>query len=419
MYGYLDNVPTWFPFALAAVMLAGGIIMVKIPDRGRRDSDRIQSLDGMRAVSALLVMVSHFGLQHIVPGGLGVTTFFFISGYLITTLLLREIDRTGTIDIQAFYRRRFWRLWPAIAAAVVGVVLIGFAFGETWSPVGHVVSSLLFVQNYWSVVSPATNPLNIHWSLAVEWHFYLIWPFALLALQIKRSLAVPVIAAAIVTVLMFRLWVVFALQVSGAPFEDINEWTYELTHLRFDALLFGCLLACMAHDRTLLYYVGAARGWGIWAGLAVLLASILFRDDIYRATFRYSLQGCGLFMIFAGLLYAPRARFFRWALNLPIMVWLGTISFSIYLWHLTIWRAIREFTGRIEGGADLAVIAFVLTILMAWISYRWIERPCQRLRAALFASKYSARYFDQPLIEFISFAKLFCGRHVRQDQLLK
>ena len=321
-----------------------------------------------------LVVAAHFGYDHIVPGGLGVTTFFFISGFIITRLLLAEIDRTGGIDLVAFYRRRFWRLWPAVVGAVLGMVLLGALFGELWSPVSHVISCLLFAENYWGILDPAQHPLGIHWSLAVEFHFYLVWPFLLLAFLSRPGLAVPATIAALAIILAFRTWVVLAFQQNGLSWEAIKPWTYSLSHMRADSLIFGCLLAMLAYDRSWRKLLDAlAHQRSIWIGLGLLLVTLVLRDDFFRMTVRYSVQGVALLLIFSGVLFADRAGLFRWFLNMPAMIWIGAISFSIYLWHKTVWRVV-DYAPGMEGGAAHKVLAVALTLLAAWLSYRFIEQ---------------------------------------------
>ncbi len=296
------------------------------------DYGRVHSLDGLRAVSVLLVVVAHFGLDGVVPGGLGVTTFFFISGFIITRLLLAEVGQNGTVDLKAFYQRRFWRLWPAIAASILGMLIIGVMFGELWAPIGDIISSLLFFQNYWGALYLTQNPLGIHWSLAVEFHFYLLWPLVLLILMARPRLAVPLSIAALLACLLYRSWLVLAMNLSGVPWEVTELWTYQLSHLRADSLLFGCVLALVAFDhrwRHILTKIAYQRS--IWIGAIILLMTLVIRDDLFRVTARYSVQGMALFLIFAGVLFAENGGFVRRLLNLRIMVWLGTISFSIYL----------------------------------------------------------------------------------------
>ncbi|MGI9493791.1 MAG: acyltransferase family protein [Geminicoccaceae bacterium] len=334
---------------------------------------RVHSLDGLRAVSVLLVVLAHFGLDHVVPGGLGVTTFFFISGFIITRLLLAEIDQRGMIDLGAFYRRRFWRLWPAVVASIVGMLMMGALFGEVWAPLGDIVSALTFLQNYWGAVYPAQSPLGIHWSLAVEFHFYLLWPLVLLFLLVRPKLAVPVSAAALLAFLLFRVWLVMALDRSGVSWDVVELWTYQLSHLRADSLLFGCLLALLAFDKNwqrILTRIANQRS--IWIGVAILLVTLIVRDDFFRVTIRYSIQGVALLLIFAGVLFAKRGGIARRLLNLPLMVWLGTISFSIYLWHKIMWRLVDQVAG-FGDSISVGLMAGALTLVIAWLSYRYVE----------------------------------------------
>jgi len=343
------------------------------------DYGRVHSLDGLRAVSVLLVVAAHFGLDGVVPGGLGVTTFFFISGFIITRLLLAETSQHGAVDLRAFYLRRFWRLWPAIAASILGMLIIGAMFGELWAPIGDIVSSLLFFQNYWGALYLTQNPLGIHWSLAVEFHFYLFWPLALFILLARPKLAVPLSAALLVACLLHRVWLVLAMDLGGVSRGVTELWTYQLSHLRADSLLFGCLLALVAFDqrwRHVLTKIAHQRS--IWIGAVVLLTTLLVRDDFFRLTVRYSIQGMALFLIFTGVLFAEKGGIVRRLLNLRIMVWLGTISFSIYLWHKLMRRMVDQLTGLGES-LSVALIAGALTLLIAWLSYRYVELQFVRL----------------------------------------
>ncbi len=337
------------------------------------DHSRVHSLDGLRAVSAGLVVAAHYGLEKIVPGGLGVTIFFFISGFIITRLLLSEKQRKGAINYSAFYRRRFWRLWPAIACAVLGVVLTGAMFGEMWASFGDIVSSLLFFQNYWGVLYPNQNPLRIHWSLAVEFHFYLLWPIVLLTLLMRPNLAVPVTVAGLFVFPVYRLWLVAAEVRGHISWRDVEIWTYQLSHLRGDSLLFGCVLALVAFDKRWRPFLEMlAHQRSVWIGAGLLLLTLLIRDEVFRVTIRYTVQGSALFLIFSGVLFAKQGGLIRQMLNIPIMVWLGTISFSVYLWHKTMWRLVDEITGMGDTWLN-ALLALGLTLLVAWLSYRLIE----------------------------------------------
>ena len=172
----------------------------------------IPSLDGFRAVSVLIVMLSHAGFGHIIPGGLGVTIFFFLSGFLITTLLRSELGQTGTISIPNFYVRRFLRLGPPLVVVLsiaYGLVFLGLQpGGASW---GGFLAQLLYFANYYGLFFDPGNSIplgsGVLWSLAVEEHFYLVYP--LLFLWISRRLDDKFVAWVFVTfcvcILLWRI----------------------------------------------------------------------------------------------------------------------------------------------------------------------------------------------------------------------
>jgi peptidoglycan/LPS O-acetylase OafA/YrhL len=168
------------------------------------ESGAIPSLDGLRAISILIVLVSHAGYGSAVPGGLGVTIFFFLSGYLITTLLLDETERSGRINIGKFYLRRVFRLFPPLLVTLFiaySLVALGLLDGGiSWS---GVLAQLFYFANYYGLFFDPGNTTaagtGILWSLAVEEHFYMIYPTVLaglLALGLSRLRIVVVLAIA-------------------------------------------------------------------------------------------------------------------------------------------------------------------------------------------------------------------------------
>ena len=149
----------------------------------------IPSLDGIRAVSILMVVVSHCGLGKWVPGGFGVTIFFFLSGYLITTLMRREHAKTGTLSLNDFYIRRCLRILPPSFIVIAISLLLALIFHETLSWVG-VFANVAYFTNYYECFGGRSDipGLNILWSLAVEEHFYMVFPLLyLLTCHTSRS----------------------------------------------------------------------------------------------------------------------------------------------------------------------------------------------------------------------------------------
>jgi peptidoglycan/LPS O-acetylase OafA/YrhL len=341
---------------------------------------RIVSLDGIRAVAALIVFVSHNGLEELIPGGFGVSIFFFLSGYLICTLLRMEYAGTGWINLRDFYLRRVYRIFPPFY-----IVLLLFAV----PPFGHlgrettaaaVIGQIAQLTNYVSVfgtqkIIPLTAPM---WSLAVEEHFYLLFPVALRALlgrfDSRRIALILLIACA--AALAWRYVLVFALHASP-------DYIYVATDTRFDALLYGCVMAIAfnpALDQNCLRL--SARVWGVIvaASLAVLAFTLVYRDPVFRQTLRYTLQGIALFPVFFCAVRYHRWLIFRW-LEHPWVRGLGIISYTFYLVH----EKCLQMAGRLVGHGLLVrgVVGLLFTIAVSTLMYYLVERRFAALRKKL------------------------------------
>ena len=244
----------------------------------------IPALDGLRAVAIILVLLGHFGLGRVVPGGFGVTVFFLISGFLITRLLLVEYVESGKIDYLRFYARRFARLAPALVV-VIASVTAAYAALHTIVPWSEVVAAFLYVINYYRIFHAVDIiPLGILWSLAVEEHFYLVFPLAFAGL-LRSQRVVPALITAIAVALVWRVVLVLVLHAS-------EDYTYMATDARFDSILYGALLAILAHR-----WAGALPLRRLMApalsllAILVLLSTFVIRNPVLRETVRYSVQG--------------------------------------------------------------------------------------------------------------------------------
>lgn len=341
----------------------------------------IPSLDGLRAISIALVFASHVGFGHIVPGGFGVTIFFFLSGYLITTLLTREWDSYGSIAQKEFYLRRIVRLGPPIVLTlIVSLFLATAGLAEGRFDLMTVVSQLLFFYNYFSLYAAdqaTVEGLGILWSLAVEEHFYLIWP-TLFILLVSRAFELRYLVALLLAVL---IWRGIRYYVFGS-----DEWViYISTDTRLDSLLYGCLLAMMA------WRGHADRVFGpglltrlIWLGVAavVLVVCLVIRDDAFRSVPRYSLQGLALMPIFHYAVTRPTDIWFQ-PLNWTAVRRIGQWSFTIYLIHFVIIKAL-VFNGIGQlGDLQVVLLSAALSIAFAAATYRWLEKPLHPLRRRL------------------------------------
>jgi peptidoglycan/LPS O-acetylase OafA/YrhL len=338
-----------------------------------RTDDRLLALDGLRAVAILLVVVAHT-IAHWVPGGLGVTLFFFISGFIITRGLLGEkLDRSS---IGRFYVRRIFRLAPAllvfIAVAALTMAAIGFPI-----PLSDIKASLLYYANYHSfavIDGKVRSPLGITWSLAVEEHFYLLFPLLMFALAGKIKRLESVLAGVLVAVLVWRLVLVGAVP---------DERIYQGTDTRIDSLAYGCLLSVLfvrakaeGHAQRLLALLSSTQA--LWAGLLLLLFTIGYRDPQFRESFRYSLQGLAFVPLFCSLFWAKKEGPLRWLLELRPMVYIGAVSYSLYLYHFlgaSVCIAVVDDANPIGR----AVLALSIGIVGTLLSYYVVERPVRRI----------------------------------------
>jgi peptidoglycan/LPS O-acetylase OafA/YrhL len=347
--------------------------------------DRIRGLDGIRAISVLLVLGGHYGFGKIVPGGLGVTIFFFVSGFLITTLLLREIEQSGTIDLRNFYIRRFLRLTPELFAFVAIVGLFAATQGFTIRPL-EVLAALFYFTNYYHLIVGMCGydtcaGWHILWSLAVEEHFYLVFPLFLLLTGSRPKPLLLWLSAILVLGFVWRTVVVLYLNLPP-------DWTYKASDARLDSIAYGCWLAVVfARFPKLLDGVRAVRWPVLIAAVGILAISLVIRDPLFRETVRYSLQGVAIIAFFIALYAGFSAGQGATMLETTPMVWLGRLSYGAYLWHFVPLDATLSLLGArhpeqlpLALRLCVALGATTMTFGLAWLSYTFIAVPFTRLR---------------------------------------
>ncbi len=320
---------------------------------GESRRDHIPALDGLRGVACLLVVAGHLGFVTTLPVAHldGVEVFFVLSGFLITRILLHNADRG--IPLRHFLIRRAFRIFP-IYYLVVGVAAI-VGTGAIWTAATYVYNFTPERTLHWS--------LGHTWSLCVEEHFYLVWPFAVMMLGAVRSRAWAVRA------LVWSMVASLALELAGPQLglgNRTSELLYRATPFRAVALVAGCLLA-----------FGEARwrghhGFGL-AGLACVVASSLaitymplFALHLTAERGLSTLMASGLLVAATGVLAAVFA--------LAPLRWLGRISYGIYLYHMPM---IALF-----GGYGWHIVALT-TLAVSAVSYLVYERPMMRLGARL------------------------------------
>jgi peptidoglycan/LPS O-acetylase OafA/YrhL len=341
----------------------------------------IPSLDGLRAFSFALVFVAHVGLGYIVPGGFGVTVFFFLSGFLITTLMRREWERSGRVSLGNFYVRRVLRILPPFYLVLIvatGLTAVG-ALRSTLDP-HAVLAQFLHYANYWIVWhgdSGFARGTGVYWSLAVEEHFYFLFP--LLYILLRKSGASPrqqvsVLLGLCAVVLAWRCVLVFV-------WASATDRTYVASDARFDSILFGCALAVLGNP----VLDAPPKNVAIWKycllplGIVTLLTTFVIRDPNFRESFRYSLQGVALVPVFVCAVRYPDWGIMK-VLNYPPVVFVGGLSYALYLIHHVVFFALADRLGALIGIAGCSVLALALSLALALLLQRTVETPLARLR---------------------------------------
>jgi peptidoglycan/LPS O-acetylase OafA/YrhL len=330
-----------------------------------RPTNRIASLDGLRAVSVLLVLLGHESncagapawLKLLEPyANFGVRVFFVISGFLITHLLLREREKTGTISLQAFYVRRFYRIFPA-AYAFIAVIAV-----SRWSSLSgaDVTVALTYLSNYHEGRPWVLGHL---WSLAVEEQFYLLWPFVLMRWHSRRA---EVVLATILVAPVFR-GVLFLIH---RP-EGAYLWFPSVA----DALAMGCALAIVRPSLERYARVLSSRWMLVVPVLTIALVPLIQTTLLGRYTnAAYWVFLIPVIHLGTALTIEHCVRREYALLNLAPIAWLGTLSYSLYLWQQPF---LTPRGGELWQRFPLNLF---LALLAGAASYYAIERPVLRYR---------------------------------------
>jgi peptidoglycan/LPS O-acetylase OafA/YrhL len=351
---------------------------------------RIPSLDGWRAVAVLLVLCVQFKrfahdsalLSGVLGkcGFIGVQVFFVISGFLITTLLLRERDRTGGISLPLFYYRRMLRILPAYGLYLV-VLLVLQHQGLTYHPVSgrQWAASLTYTVNF----LPGTIPGEIShlWSLSVEEHFYLLWPVLLAVCGLTAGRRA--VWGCVVCCLLTRWAALVTLPTDVS--RRIDVWTFT----RFDDIAIGCLLAFLAripYWRTWLELSTASFRGLAFGAVGVLVAQLLSVRQLggrvlpesafsLAVSLSNTATAIGIALLMWSTLIRPTSSMGR-LLNQPAMCGLGVLSYSVYLWH-------HLFTQPRDLFWCMFPQNLALLLAVAAASYLFVERPFLGLKDRL------------------------------------
>jgi len=343
-------------------------------------------LDGLRGWAILFVLAFHLG---ILPGGsLGVDTFFVLSGFLITTLLVEEWQQRGSISLRHFYLRRALRLFPGLFT-----LLLLYGLTNWWrlppdEAVAHyweILVAACYVSNWHTLHGVNMTGLGHTWSLSAEEQFYLLWPAglcAMLALRLSRRRIVQLVWAGIAACVLLRMGMYQMHR--GSPGEKAVAIARMCAGLdtRADSLLVGCLLGLVVTAGALPRSRRFRRAVGSTALLAAtgLTYLALFSAQTQTAYFLglFTLVALMVGAIILHMLVAP-SRIAVWLLECAPIVRAGRISYGLYLYHMLIIYWMRPVRLGWQHPGNIAAIA-VLSLAAALLSYYAIERPCLRLK---------------------------------------
>lgn len=333
----------------------------------------LPALDGLRAVLVLLVVLYHAGLP--LPGDLGVTGFFVLSGFLITWLLIREHEHSGSISLRGFYLRRSLRIFPAyflfVGASVAADAVLGGLAGR-WAPL-DLMAALTYTVNYRNAFLGHDHPIAHAWSLAVEEQFYLVWPLLFMLFH-RRVKVVKWLSAAIAAAIVWRA-------VLYVGFGASSHYIYNAFDTRFDALAIGCLLAYVCQDGQFqrVSAAFAARWYFPLPVILLLYTSRVAFDGHWHYTAGFAADAALIGVLLVQLMQLSDRGPWRW-LNSRLAVRLGTISYPIYLWHLLGLGSADNILGGRGGWAAQLVLGLVVTLVLAVSSYNFVEKPFLRLK---------------------------------------
>lgn len=346
----------------------------------------ITGLDGIRAIAVIMVLAYHLKLALFKSGFLGVTVFFVLSGYLITGILISEVEEEGTIDLKNFWLRRIRRLVPAVMSMAVVIIFVSAVVNRIIFTKGckDFLASVLGFNNWWQIFNKVSyfeaagvpSPFTHCWSLAIETQFYLIYPLILLGIyklaksrgegRAKRGLlfaGVTLLLALISVILMIVLF---------DPQQDASR-VYYGTDTRAFSLLFGALLAILWEyrmvPRKLSASVNMVLGSVSFAVLLVMTIAINGSSNFWYRGGQFFGTILTVLMVYA---VSGRKTWLSRFLSNPVLKWIGDRSYSIYLWHYPIILLISK---GIKASWWITLIEIVLSVVLAELSYRFIETP--------------------------------------------
>ena len=350
-----------------------------------KQSRKIRSLDGLRAISICMVLIGHLSpylpanitnsifFKFISNGTLGVSIFFVISGYLITKLLIQEKNKTGDVSLKNFYTRRVLRIFPIFYLYILLVIIIKMFFFsnivDNYTEIGFAAMYLWNYKHIFNVNGDAGNYLNHYWSLSMEEQFYLLWPIAFI--KIKRKHLIKTVILIIICMPLIRVATYFLMPGSRGQI-------HMMIQTGGDTILIGCLAAILETQKEIFRKVSkifSNNYVGIFSFLFLFIINKILNEKLggaYSMSIGQSIENIFLVLFVLWCIYIENP--FSKLLNTTVFVQIGIVSYSIYIWHVIILKN----PGNVFPENPLFKITLIF--LVGFLSYYLIETPILRLK---------------------------------------
>lgn len=347
-------------------------------------------IDGLRAIAVLAVVAFHTYPVHMSGGFIGVDVFFVISGYLISSIIFKHLDQ-GNFSFRDFYAKRIRRIFPALILVLISTfafAMFALLANELKLLGKHTLAGAAFISNFallqesgYFDASSETKPLLHLWSLSIEEQFYILWPLILWGIwKLKRN---AISIAFVIVSLILASFYLNTIQVS----ED-QTYTFYVPLTRFWELLSGCLLSSIllrcdiqnthAASNETSWEILLKENWPVIANIMSITGLSLLAFSLFKIHKGLAFPGYwALLPVMSAILIisaGPKTLLNKLLLANPVMIWFGRISFPLYLWH---WPLV-SFLWILESGKPTSperIAAITLSILLAWLTYRFIEKP--------------------------------------------
>jgi peptidoglycan/LPS O-acetylase OafA/YrhL len=336
-------------------------------------------IDGLRAIAVMAVVLHHASPIRFPGGFVGVDIFFVISGFLISSIILQQLGK-GSFSFADFYARRVKRIFPALTLVLISTLAMAWfwlapldyqVLGQHTMAAGGFVSNLVLWSEVGYFDKEAFNKPLLHlWSLAIEEQFYIAWPLLLWALYRWRAQPQRLIVGLLIASLALNLYLVRT-DTTAAFYNPLA---------RFWELLMGAWLAARYTQASALPLAPAWRAHALSTVGLVLLAAVMFKvtpESRFPGWWAFVVTAAMVMLLAAG----PQAWFNRYVLSSRPFVWIGLISYPLYLWHWPLLSFLHIKFG-LDTSSTLRFGAVGLSIVLAWLTYRWLEKPIRSGRVS-------------------------------------